>query len=78
MRAEKDHAEATGDAEEAMAEEVVGVVGMVEEEEEVTAEEAGTEAAEDTAATETEIAIAATTETGVQSPLKKDRKSMLR
>ena len=77
MKEEKDHAEATEDAEEATAAEAEVGADMVEEGEEVTAEEADTEVVEDTEATETEIAIAATIETGVQSPLKKDRKSTL-
>lgn len=77
MKEEKDHAEATEDGEEAMAAEAGAVADMVEEEEEVTAEEADTEEAEDTEVTETEIAIAATIETGVQSPLRKDRKLTL-
>lgn len=79
MKEEKDHAEATEDAEEAMAAEAEAGVDMVEaEEEEVMAGEADTEAVEDTAATETEIAIVVTIETGAQSPSKKDRKSTLR
>ena len=77
MKEEKDHAGATEDAEEATAAAAEAVADMVEEEEEATAEGADTEAGEDTAATETEIAIAGTIEIGVPSLSKRGRKSML-
>ena len=80
MKEEKDPAEATGDAEEAMAAEAGAVVGMVEEEavEEDTAGGVDTEAEEDMVATAAEIAIVATIEIGVPSRSKRGRKSMLR
>ena len=75
MKEEKDPAEATGDAEEAMAAEAGAAVDMVEEEaeEEDTAEEADTEAEEDMAG----IGIAATIEIGARYQSKRDRKSTL-